>query len=418
MKNFHCLSISHFHASFEERSLISIQEHEINEFLLQAKALVGLEELLVASTCNRMELYFSTSKLTDVEKIKQVLGSFKGVLSQQFGGLFKHYQGADAVQHLFSVSLGLASRVLGDAQIINQIKRSYKISHELELAGPFLHRLMHTIFYANKRAVQETPIRDGQASLASAATAIANKFSENFTTARLLVVGLGEIGRDVIKNLADANMDITIMNRTKTKAMEAASQFGFRVADIADLENEINEADIVISAVGAPSPIIKANMLKGTPYQKLFIDLSVPGSIEKEVQQKPCTEVYNVDQLANQLDDTLQKRESAIPLVKAIISESIEEFSSWSVAQTYTNSLSHFKEKLNEIRQKELKRIGKHMNATEIEHFNSLTDGMINQIVKLPALQLRSACERGNAENLSGVLKELFDLENLPQTAE
>jgi len=411
MKNFHCLSISHQSAALEERSLVACNEQETREFLLLCKDTLAIEELMVISTCNRFEMYFQTNQEQLINELIGLLAAYKWVSPNSLRRKFKYLRGEEAVEHLFTVALGLESKVLGDLQIINQVKRGYQLSHELELAGAFLHRLMHTVFYANKRAVQETPIRDGQASLASAASALTKRFAQDFTQARVLVVGLGEIGIDVVKNLAGTDTQITLMNRTASKAQALAEELQIDWAPLEELATKVAESDVVISAVSVEQPIITQSMTGNTAFQKLLIDLAVPASIDPEIKHDSSIQLYNVDQLGEVLKGTLEKRSEAIPDVMGIIEDSISEFSEWSKGMQFSDALSSFKNTLNEIRKKELARHFKDINSEDAQRFDQLTQSMINQIVKLPAIQLKSACQRGNAENLSHVLQELFSVE-------
>src|SRR5690606_6661167 len=150
-------------------------------------------------------------------------------------------EGDAAVQHLFHVATGLQSQVVGDMQIPNQIKHAYQWSADLNMAGPFLHRLLHTIFFANKRVAQETFFRDGAASVSYAAVELLEGLMPN---PKILVVGLGEIGTDVCRNLSqNTNAEVTLVNRTRSKAEALGAELGFRVADFADIESEISNAD-------------------------------------------------------------------------------------------------------------------------------------------------------------------------------
>ena len=411
MKNFHCLSISHQTTTLEDRSLVSCTEQESREFLLLAKETLAMKELMVVSTCNRFEIYFNTEQYSQIEQLISLFAAYKWIPARAFRNQIRHSEGEQAVRHLFHVALGLESKILGDLQIINQVKRAYQLSHELDLADAFLHRLMHTVFYANKRAVQETPIRDGQASLASAASFLTKRFAQDFTRAKVLIVGLGEIGTDVVKNLSGSEMSITLMNRTIQKAQLLAEDLQMEYAPLDCLAEKVAEADVVISAVSVENPMITHSMVGNTVFQKLLIDLAVPASIDTEIANDSAIQLFNVDQLGEVLKGTLEKRKQAIPDVMNIINEAVAELSEWSKNMQFTDALSTFKETLDEIRKKELARHFKDINSEDAQKFEQLTQGIINQIVKLPAIQLKSACQRGNAEELSQVLQELFSVE-------
>jgi glutamyl-tRNA reductase len=183
------------------------------------------------------------------------------------------------------------------------------------MAGPFLHRLMHTIFFANKRVAQETAFRDGAASTSYAAVALTEEMTQNIALPKVLILGLGEIGIDVCKNMADKEFaEITVMNRTRAKAEAIAEGHNFRIADFVDMEEEIKRADVIISSVMIDKPLITKEMIQSMEILtfKYFIDLSVPRSVEENLEEIPGVLVYNIDTLRQRADEALQTRLESI----------------------------------------------------------------------------------------------------------
>ena len=215
--HFRAISLSYKKASLAIREQISLDEQESAQLLTQLRDILGIQEALVLSTCNRTEIYYTAEQSFSFELIK-LLAIRKKVPSPL--DLTSHFQifdeSAEACEHLFRVSIGLESQVVGDLQIINQAKRAYQLSADLGLAGPYLHRLMHTIFFTNKRVVQETFFRDGAASVSYVTVEMLEEVCRDFIDPSILVVGLGEIGADVVRNLQSAGIpNIKITNRTK-----------------------------------------------------------------------------------------------------------------------------------------------------------------------------------------------------------
>ena len=291
--NFKSISLSYKTAPLAVRELIALNEDEAKQFMLRLRDVFGLTELLVVSTCNRTEVYYSSAQSgADLNQaIARLLLVEKGIIdTDSYLPYFQLFNDQTAaIQHLFEVCIGLHSQVIGDMQIPNQVKQSYQWSADLDMAGPFLHRLMHTIFFTNKRVAQETSFRDGAASVSYAAVELIEELVGEHAQPNILVVGLGEIGTDVCKNLADRKLtNITLCNRTRTKAEVLASKYDFRLADYTDLTIEIQKADVIISSVMRDEPLFTTELLQDIKVltYKYFIDLSVP--IENNPHNDPA----------------------------------------------------------------------------------------------------------------------------------
>jgi glutamyl-tRNA reductase len=413
-QHFKALSLSHKTAPLEIRELVALNEDSCKSLLTQIREFADISEILILSTCNRTEVYYSSPEDLSLTII-QLLGLQTGSLGQLEPSYFASYtQHNDAVKYLFEVSLGLHSQVIGDMQISNQIKNAYQWTADLGLAGPFLHRLMHTIFFTNKRVVQETCFRDGAASASYAAVELVEELTADIQQPKVLVVGLGEIGADVCKNLADKKIaDITLTNRSIEKAEQLAKDYTLRVADFANLAEEVQQADVVISSVAKAEPLFTRQLVEDLDILsfKYFIDLSVPRSVEASVEDIPGVLVYNIDNIRNRATEALEKRILAIPKVERIITEALEDFFDWSKEMTVSPTIHKLKNALEQIRQEEMARHLKYLSPEEMEKMEKITKGMMQKIIKLPVLQLKAACKRGEAETLIDVLNDLFDLE-------
>ncbi len=393
--------------------------------MLRLRDIVNLNELLVVSTCNRTEVYFtvadaSVDLTTDVARLLLIE---KGLTdTDQYLPYFTLMTSHDeAVRHLFEVCVGLHSQVVGDMQIPNQVKQAYQWSADLGLAGPFLHRLMHTIFFTNKRVAQETAFRNGAASVSYAAVELIEELVGEHQNPAILVVGLGEIGTDVCENfVARKYTRITLCNRTRAKADVLARKHDFAVADLDCLTDEIRRADVIISSVQCDEPLITPTLLYNLDVltYKYFIDLSVPRSVDAAVEQIPGVLVYNVDHIRARADEALHQRMAAIPQVEAIVTQSVTEFGDWSKEMVVSPTINKLKNALEQIRKDELARHLKYLTSDESEKIDRITRGMMQKIIKLPVLQLKAACKRGEAETLIDVLNDLFNLEQQSATDE
>lgn len=409
--NFRAIGISYKNTPLDVREAVAFDEAQAKQFLVQLKEVLNVEEALILSTCNRTEIYFVAAD--DVSsQLASLVDVFHGISSTHPSApYFMHMDYDQASNHLFRVSLGLESMVLGDIQITNQVKKAYQWSADEQMAGPFLHRLLHTIFYTNKRMVQETSFRDGNASVASAAVNVVEKFIQTYTSPKIAVVGLGEIGENVVENLKGIEAEVTLINRTYEKAEKLAKEFDFQVGALEDLEAILLSSHVIISAVQAPNPIVKASTLQDNHQPKMLVDLSVPRSIEEEVEHISGILLYNVDQLQDKASKALEQRKQVIPEVEGIIEESLDELKNWSQEMEVSPTIKKLKQALEDIRQQELARYVGKMSEKETKVLEKATKGMIQKVLKLPVLQLKAACKRGEAETLVGVLNDLFNLE-------
>ena len=413
--NFKAISISHKTAPVKIREQMALNEASAKQLMLLLRDVTDASEMLVLSTCNRTEVYYSSENDYSAEIIR-LLSLQKGITN------FEHYHEyfvnitdqEEAILHLYNVSIGLESQVVGDIQIINQVKHAYQWSADLNLAGPFLHRLLHTIFFTNKKVVQGTPFRDGAASVSYATVELAEQLTSEMVAPKALVIGLGEMGADVCRNLANSNIkDIIITNRTQLRAEELGKECNVKVIPFENVWQAISESDVVICSISKEEPFISYEKVKELTIlsYKFFIDISVPRSVEAKVEEVPGVLVYHIDNIRSKATEALEKRIQSIPMVKEFIAASIAEFNDWNKEMMVSPTINKLKNALEQIRQEELNRYLKQMNSEEAKKVEMITKNIMQKIMKLPVLQLKAACKRGEAEMLIDVLNDLFDLE-------
>ncbi|KPQ13247.1 MAG: glutamyl-tRNA reductase HemA [Algoriphagus marincola HL-49] len=414
---FSAISLSHKTAPVQIRELIALDDQSIHSILIKLKEFFSLQDALILSTCNRTEVYYSHELDLSSEIIK-LIGLEKGIPEVtdylEYFELYKNDQ--DSVSHLFRVAVGLEAQVVGDIQIANQVKRAYQTSVDLDMAGPFLHRLMHTVFFTNKRVVQETAFRDGAASLSYATIELMESLTSNTYQPRILLIGLGEIGEDVAKNmvyLPDAKVKIS--NRTQKKAEIIAAELGFEVVPFDQLDQAMDEADVIVSSIHRNDPFITKELISRFKIQsyKLLIDLSVPRSIETTVEEVPGVILYNVDNIRSKASEALDKRLASIPDVEKLISESIDEFYNWKKEMMVSPTINKLKQSLEQIRLEEMSRFLKNASEDEVAIIDKITKSMMQKILKVPVIHLKNACKRDEAEEMIEIISDLFDLDKI-----
>ncbi|MEB2779801.1 glutamyl-tRNA reductase [Algoriphagus sp. C2-6-M1] len=411
------LSLSHKNAPVQIREIISLDEQAVHAILLKLNDFFSLSDALILSTCNRTEVYYRHDQDISTEIIK-FIGLEKGLTDVV--NYLEYFEilndDREAIRHLFRVSMGLEAQVVGDIQISNQVKRAYQASADLNMAGPFLHRLMHTVFFTNKRIVQETAFRDGAASLSYAAIELIESLTSNTFEPRILLIGVGEIGEDVAKNMVHIpSAKVKITNRTQSKSESIAQEMGFDVIPFESCLDAMKEADVIVSSIQRSEPFITKELVKKFQINsyKLLVDLSVPRSIETSVEDVPGVVLYNVDNIRSKATETLEKRLASVPKVEEIIEESIEEFFGWKKEMMVSPTINKLKQSLEQIRQEEMARFMKNANAKEYAVMDKITKSMMQKILKVPVVQLRAACQRDQAEEMIEIISDLFNLDRV-----
>ena len=315
--------------------------------LLNEAAKSGLNELFVLSTCNRTEIYgFAHTS----NQLIQLLCSQTAGSVDTFKELAYVKSGGQAVEHLFQVAAGLDSQILGDYEIVGQIKTASKFSKEHGFIGAFTERLVNSVLQSSKLIKNNTELSGGTVSVSFAAVQYIRNRVKNFSSKNILLLGVGKIGRNTCKNLVDylENKNITLINRTEEKAIELATELGLQSASLSDLPDQIKKADIILVATNAAEPtILKAHLQGGR--EKLIIDLSIPYNVEAGACQLHNVQLVNVDELSKLKDETLKRRKAEVPKAKAIISELQQEFIEWHQMRRHVPLLKAAKSKLKEI---------------------------------------------------------------------
>ncbi|MCL4134036.1 UNVERIFIED_CONTAM: hypothetical protein GTU68_038521 [Idotea baltica] len=399
--DFKAISLSFKNAPVAIREIIALDEQSIKSILNRISEVLPLHDTLVLSTCNRTEVYYTANRDFSKEIIS-LIGLNKGIDNVlQYESYFDKMDSTNAVKYLFRVSMGLEAQVVGDMQISNQVKRAYQWSADANLAGPFLHRLMHTIFFSSKRVAQETAFRDGAASVSYAASELVHTLAENIADAKVLILGLGEIGQEVCKHMAESHLQVSICNRTQAKAESLSSELGLTTIPFENIDESIAAYDIIISSIASSTPFIDMNRMSDIEVRgyKFLIDLSVPRSVAHEVANISGVSVYNVDEIHLKASKTVEKRKASVPQVEQIIDQALAEFGDWARDMEVSPTIKKLKNALEQIRQEEMAKHLKNATADQQALANKLSKGITQKIMKLPVhFKLKAACQRGEAE--------------------
>jgi len=312
--------------------------------LLELAPQFGLSELFVISTCNRTEIYGFTE---NADKLCQLLCTQAQGSIEIFYDIAYIKNGPAAIQHLFDVAAGLDSQILGDYEIVGQLKQAVKFSKQHNFIGAYLDRLVNAVLQSSKLIKTNTGLSGGTVSVAFAAIQYIKERVPVISGKKILLIGTGKIGRNTCKNLVDylETNNITLINRTELKATELANELGLKHAAVEELPEQIHAADIILVASNADEPVILASHLVNAG-NKIIIDFSIPFNVEKAAEELPNITLVNVDELSKIKDATLHKREAEVPAAMAIIKEQINEFFEWHAMRKNVPVLKAVKNKL------------------------------------------------------------------------
>lgn len=376
-QTFYAIGLSYRKADAEMRGKFSLDEATKTKVLEQASD-EGIDSLLVMSTCNRTEIYGFAQH--PYQLIKLLCDNTRGTV-EEFQQVAYIYKNQDAIQFLFKVGTGLDSQILGDFEIISQIRNGFTESKKMGLGNAFMERLVNAVIQASKRIKNETDLSSGATSVAFASVQYIMQTIPDITSKNILLFGTGKIGRNTCENLVKhtKNDHITLINRTRDKAEKIAGKFNLVVKEYADLPVEIQKADVLIVATGAQNPTIDKNLLN-LKKPLLILDLSIPKNVNEDVRQLEGVSLVHMDYLSQITDETLEKRRAQIPAAEAIINEIREEFVTWTKARKFAPTIHALKEKLNTIKEGELNFQRKKMSNFDEEQAEIISSRIIQKI--------------------------------------
>ena len=340
---FYVIGLSYKKADAQMRGEFSLDQAAKTNLLLQAKA-SGIESLVATSTCNRTEIYgFARHPF---ELIKLLCDNTQGTV-EEFQTVAYVYKNSDAIQHMFKVGAGLDSQILGDFEIISQLKLSAKVSKKHQLLNAYLERLINAVIQASKRIKTETELSSGATSVSFASVHYIKKTVDEISSKNILLFGTGKIGRNTCENLIKhtKNEHITLINRTRDRADKVAGKFKLLVKDYSQLQEEIGNTDILIVATGAQNPTIDKHLIQNKK-PLLILDLSIPKNVNENVMDLPLVNLVHLDHLSQMTDETLEKRKVYIPIAESIISDIQAEFEAWVDNRKFAPTIKALKEKL------------------------------------------------------------------------
>jgi len=412
-----CIGINHHTASLPTRGAFAIAGEEARDAMLRLIGHPAIDEAAVLSTCNRMEWYLAASDASAaIERLRDFLMARTGFSSQQLDGYLYHLQDEDAVAHLMKVAAGLDSMVLGEPQILGQVRDAYELGLEAQAIGPQLAELFRDAIALGKRARTETAISRNATSIGSVAMRWVGGHAALTQSRRVVIVGAGEMGSLVAQHTAKlGDAEIRILNRTLHRAQQLARTTGATAHPLSALPDSLVWADAVIVAATAGDYLIPADIIPARTTPLLLVDLAVPRAIDPEVAKHSQVQLFVLDDIQEVVQRNLAQRQAAVPLIEAMIADAVRDYMAWLHQREVLPVLVGMRRKANALAQAELEHALRKLPTDDpvvAEQMSRLAHRLINKLLHEPTLRLKAQAAQGNAEPYARAIQDLFSLED------
>lgn len=410
-------------APVEIREKVSFNDAELADAMEALKNKKSILENVIVSTCNRTEIYAIGDQLhTSRYYIKEFLSEWFGIDKEEFSKYLFFYEGDGAIEHLFQVTCGLNSMILGETQILGQVRSSYLLAQRENTIGTVSNHLFKQAITLAKKAHAETEINTNAVSVSYAAVELAKKVFGNLKGKNVLILGAGKMGELAIQNLQSNGADhITVINRTFEKAVNLAERFNGQAKKLQELQCALVEADILITSTGSKDIVVTKQMMdfvnkmrKGRPI--FMVDIAVPRDLDPAIGELENVFLYDIDDLEGIVQANLEERKTAAEKIDFMIEAEIVEFNQWLNMLGVVPVISALRQKALGIQadtMTSLQRKLPHLSDRDLKVLNKHTKSIINQMLKDPILYAKELADESNAkESLNDIVK-IFRLEEL-----
>ncbi|NOX18454.1 MAG: glutamyl-tRNA reductase [Chlorobi bacterium] len=411
------ISINHKTASVEKREVLHLSVPETIDFIqLLKKELV--DEGLIISTCNRTEIFgIAKDEKSNYKHIVDLLTAFKKKSAIESGDYVPYFS-CSAVKHLFKVAAGIDSQIIGDSQILGQVREAFQLSDDLNFSGALMHKLKDFTMRVGKRSVTETRIGEGAVTVSFAAVKVIEKIFADFHSKKALIIGAGETGELAAVHLKDKEIgELFIANRTKERADALAEKLSGKVLDFEKIQERLHEFDIVISATSSEDFILSFDDVKSASSKRkrspmVIMDIAVPRDVDPKAKKLDGIFYNDIDSLNIIVEQNLKKREREIPLIENIIMEEMIGFFRWYNTLDIVPTIKEFRDFFEEIRRDEFEKVKHKLHDHEMEKIENMTKRLIGRVLHNPTMKLKNLSEKGTnyeqVKHYSAILRELF----------
>lgn len=412
--------LSHHTAPVEVRERLAFEENTLLEALDRLRRRPGMIEGMILSTCNRVEVAVTAEEQTDAEaSIERFLAESRSVEPDWMSPYLYRYHGPDAIRHLFRVASSLDSMVVGEPQILGQLKTAYALAKECGAISGYLDLVMTRAFNVAKRVRTETEIGASAVSVSYAAVELARDIFGSLAGKRVLLAGAGKMAESAARHLRRAGVsDILVTNRTRSRADLLAEEFQGQVVSYDEFLNVLPEVDIVLASSGAPHYILTREQMRGVISRRrnrpmFLIDIAVPRNIEPSVNQLDNVFLYDIDDLDRVVQSNLQARKNVAEQAEEIIAEEVERMVLRLKTREVTPTIISLQEQLEQLRAAEIERARGKLGALtpqQEEAIEALTRGIINKIAHGPITEMRRKASDPDGIHLMNTIRKLFRL--------
>ncbi len=417
------IGINYKTAPVEIRERLSFNEVDLADAIKKLNTKKSILENIILSTCNRTEIYAVVDQLhTGRYYIKEFLSEWFGIEQKEFSPFLYVYEDDGAIDHLFNVICGLNSMVLGETQILGQVRTSFMLAQEEGTTGTVFNHLFKQAITLAKRGHSETDIGANAVSVSYAAVELAKKIFGSLANKHVLIFGAGKMGELAAQNLQGNGVKkVTVINRTYEKAQDLANRFSGKARTLAELEKSLLEADILISSTGAKDFVISKEMMikvekkrKGKPL--FMVDIAVPRDLDPRIAELENVFLYDIDDLEGIVEANLQERKKAAEKIMLMIEKEIVEFKQWLGMLGVVPVITALREKAHVIQSEtmvSLERKLPNLSERDIKILNKHTKSIINQLLKDPILQAKELAARPDANQAMDLFMKIFNIEEL-----
>ncbi|MFJ7744257.1 glutamyl-tRNA reductase [Peribacillus sp. NPDC097295] len=417
------VGINYKTAPVEIREKLSFNEAELAEAMKALKNKKSILENVIISTCNRTEIYAVGDQLhTSRYYIKEFLSEWFNLNKEEFSKYLFFYEGDGAVEHLFSVTCGLNSMILGETQILGQVRSSYMLGQKEDTIGTVFNHLFKQALTLAKKAHSETEINTNAVSVSYAAVELAKKIFGGLSGKNVLILGAGKMGELAIQNLHSNGADsITVINRTYQKAVDLAERFDGNAKQLQELQCALVEADILITSTGSKDLLVTKEMMtfvnklrKGRPI--FMVDIAVPRDLDPALAEMENVFLYDIDDLEGIVQANIEERKKAAEKIDLMIESEIVEFNQWINLLGVVPVISSLRERSLSIQKETMESIERklpHLSERDKKVLNKHTKSIINQMLKDPILYAKELAEQPNAKEQLNNFVKIFHLEEL-----
>jgi glutamyl-tRNA reductase len=414
------LGINHNTAPIEVRECIAFTEDQSKSALHSLMRKTFIKEALLFSTCNRVEVLVVTDDSTRaVDETKNFIAEFNKIPLEQFESALYVHKGNEAVRHVFRVAASLDSMLVGEPQILGQIKAAYRTATEEKTSGVILNRLLHRTFFVAKKIRSETGIGDRAVSISYAAVELARKIFDVLEGKKVLLIGAGEMAELAVEHLIRCKVEqVWVANRTFENGVELATQFNGQAIRFEEIPESLKTVDIIISSTGATEYVIRADQVKGIIRKRknrplFFIDIAVPRDIDPDINRLSNSYVYDIDDLKGIIDENIEDRHKEAIKGERIVDEAVIRFREWYESLDVVPTIIALRKKMTAIAEAELKKTLKTSMISEQEAMavRKMAESLINKILHDPTRFLKRNGMREDKSFYIDSVRKLFNLD-------